>query len=158
MGRDPPSRYPELAVFREAQKTSLKISDGRLRFRLTRDGRLRSVSQALAGFSPKFSVVHQQTRVYEAVLSAPGAVLKQPRMNALADTLWATPDFIYKKSLKGETNDPLLDSQWHHAWIGSRAAWDISKVAPRLSSQSSTPAWTWNTRALKETHRTLRST
>ena len=128
-----PAGTQQLAVFRESQKTSLKISDGRLRFRLTKEGRLRSVSQALAGFSPKFSVVHQQTRVYEAVLSAPGAVLEASRaMNALADTLWATPDFIYKKSLKGETNDPLLDSQWHHAWIGSRAAWDISQGSAEI--------------------------
>ena len=36
-----PAGTQELAVFREAQKTSLKISDGRLRFRLTREGRLR---------------------------------------------------------------------------------------------------------------------
>ena len=63
----------------------------------------------------------------------PGAVLEASRaMNALADTLWATPDFIYKKSLKGETNDPLLDSQWHHAWIGSRAAWDISEGSAEI--------------------------
>ena len=120
-----PAGTQQLAVFRESQKTSLKISDGRLRFRLTKEGRLRSVSQALAGFSPKFSVVHQQTRVYEAVLSAPGAVLEASRaMNALADTLWATPDFIYKKSLKGETNDPLLQCTTR----GSEAVlWDISQ-------------------------------
>ena len=49
-----PAGTQQLAVFRESQKTSLKISDGRLRFRLTKEGRLRSVSQALAGFSRSF--------------------------------------------------------------------------------------------------------
>ena len=123
-----PAGTQTLAVFREAQKTALKISDGRLRFRLTEAGQVRAVSRALAGFAPKFSIVHQKTRVYEAVINNAEAVIEASRaMNALADTLWATPDFIYKKSLKGETNDPLLESQWHHAWIGSRAAWDISQ-------------------------------
>ena len=154
-----PAGTQQLAVFRESQKTALKISDGRLRFRLTKEGRLRSVSQALAGFSPKFSVVHQQTRVYEAVLSAPGAVLEASRaMNALADTLWATPDFICKKSLKGR---PMTRSSTASGTTrGSEAVLlGIShKVALRLSSQSSTPMWIWNIRVSRESSSHLRST
>ena len=92
-------------------------------------------SLGIAGFGGLFPEVFGRPPADPCIRSGPqcawGRARRSRAMNALADTLCATPTSS-TKSLKGETNDPLLDSQWHHAWIGSRAAWDISQGSAEI--------------------------
>ena len=119
-----PAGTQTLAVFREAQKTALKISDGRLRFRLAEAGQVRAVSRALAGFAPKFSILHQKTRptLTDGCMGIPS----RSKSVCLA---------LCKKAKTGSQTSPISVTFWRK----SRASW-ITLISMR-SKGSNCQLW-----------------
>jgi serine protease len=105
----------------------LFISDGGVLAQFdTRLSYAEIVSKATEAGATEVRIQRKEDGVYWLKARSPQEALPlATQLHESHTALWAHPDFIYKKNRNEAPNDPMFEDQWHHALIGSTAAWEF---------------------------------